>query len=227
MAQCTGAACEFPKNMGELRLLAMPPAETLASATLRDQNGADVKARSLWETQPALILAVRRPGCVLCRAEALELWKLKSELDSLNVNLVCFVHEWIEQEIASFSPAFWPGPVYHDTQKEFYRGFGNGKLRKANILSLLNPLGAVWGRLRKAQGVVKESNMIGDGFTLGGIWLMKPGDGGIAAAWLEKDAGQFPLNAEVLNQVKRLACTSKEWSAQAATPAPAPTTTAA
>lgn len=34
---------------------------------------------------------------------------------------MCVVHEWIPREINGFSPAFWPGELYHDVDKAFYK----------------------------------------------------------------------------------------------------------
>jgi len=45
-----------------------------------------------------------------------------------------------------------------------------GKVKKGSLLALLNPVGEAWKNMRraKASGLVKESNMNGDGLTLGG-----------------------------------------------------------
>lgn len=72
------------------------------------------------------------------------------------------------------------------------------------MLSLLNPFGGVWKRIRKSQGTVKEQNLVGDGFILGGILFIKPGISGVTAGWQERGAGEFPSNEEVLDVVSAL-----------------------
>lgn len=46
------------------------------------------------------------------------------------------------------------------------------QIRKGSLAALLNPFGAAWANMRraKASGLVKESNLNGDGLTLGGGW---------------------------------------------------------
>lgn len=90
---------------------------------------------------------------VLCREEAKKVWALKPELDALGVGLVALIHERIPEEVrldrcltclpkrcgpegvttwcaqvSEFHPAYWPGPLYHDTDKVFYKALGGGTL---------------------------------------------------------------------------------------------------
>lgn len=56
-----------------------------------------------------------------CRDHAVKVWEHQKELEQAGVKLVCVVHEWIEREINAYSPAFWPGELYHDVDKAFYK----------------------------------------------------------------------------------------------------------
>lgn len=38
---------------------------------------------------------------------------------------------------------YWPGPMYWDSTKAFYRVLGNGQLAKGKVLPLLNPFSKV------------------------------------------------------------------------------------
>lgn len=41
-----------------------------------------IRADTLWEQSPTLIMVVRRPGCQLCREEAVELKKNQEEIEN-------------------------------------------------------------------------------------------------------------------------------------------------
>jgi hypothetical protein len=63
---------------------------TLSSISLRkvvDGNASDeaVRADTLWQQSPTLIMVVRRPGCQLCREEAVQ---LRNHRDVIENNLV-------------------------------------------------------------------------------------------------------------------------------------------
>lgn len=64
------------------------------------------------------------------------------------------------------------GELYYDEGKAFYAAVHGGKVKKGSLLALLNPLGEAWKNMRRAKGsgLVEESNMNGDGLTLGGGW---------------------------------------------------------
>lgn len=50
-------------------------------------------------------------------------------------------------------PEYWAGDIYHDADKAFYKAFGQGDLRTASSLALLNPLNPAWGRILAARCV--------------------------------------------------------------------------
>ncbi|GJZ65032.1 putative U-box domain-containing protein 42 [Tanacetum coccineum] len=57
-----------------------------------------MRVSNLWRDKPALLLCIRRPGCVMCRAEAHKLYSKKPIFDSLGINLFAVLHEHIESE---------------------------------------------------------------------------------------------------------------------------------
>ncbi|XP_029787898.1 peroxiredoxin-like 2A isoform X2 [Suricata suricatta] len=71
------------------------------------------KAKELWEKNGAVIMAVRRPGCFLCREEAADLSSLKPKLDELGVPLYAVVKEQIGTEVKDFQPYF-KGEIFLD-----------------------------------------------------------------------------------------------------------------
>ncbi|PNH08122.1 Redox-regulatory protein [Tetrabaena socialis] len=176
-----------------------PPAlSAIASAALRSSEGAELVASALWQNSTCAVLILRRPGCVLCRDEAQRLWALKPEFDKLGVSLVCVVHEWIQREINAFTPAYWPGPLYHDTSKSFYAALNNGTPLRGSLLPMLNPWSDVWKRIRAASKTVKEHNLAGEGAIMGGAMVIRQGEGGVAWCHVESTIGLVADPAEVL-----------------------------
>ena len=49
---------------------ALPTLQSIANAALKSAAGEEVRAATLWAQSPVLVFALRRPGCVLCRATA-------------------------------------------------------------------------------------------------------------------------------------------------------------
>ncbi|CAI0405191.1 unnamed protein product [Linum tenue] len=61
-----------------------------------------MKASELWRDKPAVILCIRRPGCIMCRAEAHQLYARKPLFDALGVQLYAVLHEHIESEVRRY-----------------------------------------------------------------------------------------------------------------------------
>ncbi|OBS72076.1 hypothetical protein A6R68_13350, partial [Neotoma lepida] len=96
-------------------------------------------------------MAVRRPGCFLCRAEAADLSSLKPKLDELGVPLYAVVKEQVGSE------------------KKFY----GPERRKMMFMGLIR-LG-VWYNSFRAWNGGFSGNLEGEGFILGGVFVMGPG----------------------------------------------------
>ncbi|KAK9906498.1 hypothetical protein WJX75_002938 [Coccomyxa subellipsoidea] len=181
-----------------------PPLSLLTGGTLNrlgeEAPSETLQSEDLWKDQPALILVLRRPGCVLCRAEAKSLWGLKPDLDKLGVRMVCVVHEALPAEIKAFWPEYWPGQLYLDTSKTLYKALGDGKLRKGSLLWFLNPFSVIWKHAKEAKEVhkIQESNLKGDGLTMGGLLIVNKGNGGVAYAYAEERFGDHADNETVL-----------------------------
>jgi hypothetical protein len=73
---------------------------------LRDKDvNLQLEAESLWNEHPVVFLLLRRPGCILCRYQARELWDhLQPQLHGMGVRLVCVIHEYLQAEVNSYLP---------------------------------------------------------------------------------------------------------------------------
>lgn len=133
----------------------------------------------------------------MCREEASELSSLKPELEKLGVHLVAVVKEDVGAEIEDFRPHF-AGDIYIDEKKVFY-----GPLqRKMGGLGFLR-LG-VWQNFIQAWRSGHQGNMNGEGFILGGVFVLGAGDQGILLEHHEKEFGNKVQIADVLEAVKKI-----------------------
>lgn len=75
-----------------------------------------LKAGDLFKKHPALVMAIRRPGCILCRQEAASLSTLKPILDKSGICLYGVIHEI--EGVEGFKPYF-TGEIYYDEEVSF------------------------------------------------------------------------------------------------------------
>lgn len=133
----------------------------------------------------------------MCREEAAELSSLKPQLEERGVPLVAVVKENIGTEIQDFRPHF-AGDIYIDEQKHFY-----GPLqRRMGGLGFIR-LG-VWQNFVRAWRSGYQGNMNGEGFILGGVFVIGPGNQGILLEHREKEFGDKVDIADVLEAVKQI-----------------------
>lgn len=187
----------------------LPQLASIAQAVLRSTNGQTIEAASLWTAQPQVVIILRRPGCVLCRDEAQKLWACKPELDKLGVGLVCVVHEWIQREVDAFVAGFWPGPLYHDVDKAFYKALNGGTVLRGSLWGLTCPWSPEWKRIHAASKNVKEHNVVGDGLTMGGAMVVGSGSQGVVWMHVEESIGLVPGPEEVLEAARKAAAAAR------------------
>lgn len=133
----------------------------------------------------------------MCREEASELSSLKPQLEELGVRLVAVVKEDVGTEIQDFRPHF-AGDIYIDEEKRFY-----GPLqRKMGGLGFIR-LG-VWQNLIRAWRSGYQGNLKGEGYILGGVFVIGAGNQGILLEHREKEFGDKVDTADVLEAVKKI-----------------------
>ncbi|XP_055777829.1 peroxiredoxin-like 2A [Salvelinus fontinalis] len=138
------------------------------------------KAKALWEKTGAVIMVVRRPGCLLCREE---LSSLKPQLEELGIPLLAVFKENIGQELDAFK-TFFTGEVYVDQKRALY-----GPVEHYIFLSALLRIG-VWRSLWRANRKGCTGNIIkGEGLLLGRVFVIGPEDQGILLEHREKEFG--------------------------------------
>ncbi|XP_044487947.1 uncharacterized protein LOC123212810 [Mangifera indica] len=157
-----------------------------------------MKALELWREKPAVLLCIRRPGCIMCRAEAYQLYARKPLFDALGFQLFAVLHEYIDSEVKDFWPHYWGGGVVYDQGREFFKALGGGKLLKDKFISgfVLNPRAIANYKRAKAMGL--EQNFKGEGEIKGGLFIIGRGRSGIAYQFIERNFGDWAPLAEVI-----------------------------
>eukprot|EP00249_Psilotum_nudum_P011136 c22984_g2_i1 orf=196-1494(+) len=158
-----------------------------------------MKAADLWSVKPTLVFCIRRPGCVMCRAEAHQLYARKPIFDALGVQLVAVLHELIEEEVKAFWPRFWGGIVVADKNCDFFKALGGGRLPQEGFISgfIFNP--AALSNFKRARATGIDYNFKGEGTVKGGLFIMRPGKGGVAYQFVESNFGDWAPLSEVLD----------------------------
>ncbi|KAG0615394.1 hypothetical protein M758_5G037900 [Ceratodon purpureus] len=156
------------------------------------------KASDLWAESPTIILCLRRPGCVMCRAEAHQLYSRKPIFDAMGIQLVACLNEYIDAEVRAFWPRYWGGMVVVDEQRDFFKALGQGKLPKEGFVSGFLFNAAARANYKRATSTGVEGNFAGEGTIKGGLYIMRPGSGGVAYQFVERNFGDWAPLDEVL-----------------------------
>ncbi|XP_059448480.1 uncharacterized protein LOC132179732 [Corylus avellana] len=163
-----------------------------------------MRASDLWRDKPAVLLCLRRPGCIMCRAEAHQLYAKKPIFDALGVQLFAVLHEHIEPEVRDFWPRYWGGAVLYDRGMEFFKALGGGKLLKDKFLSgfVFNPRAIANYKRAKATGI--DYNLKGEGEIKGGLFIVGSGKSGVAYQFIERNFGDWAPPAEIIEICTKL-----------------------
>ncbi|XP_076909839.1 uncharacterized protein LOC143567259 [Bidens hawaiensis] len=163
-----------------------------------------MRASDLWRERPTLLLCIRRPGCIMCRAEAHKLYSKKPIFDALGINMVAVLHEHIESEVRDFWPRYWGGVVLLDKNMDFFKALGGGSLLKDKFISgfLFNPRARANYKRAKAMGI--EQNFRGEGEIKGGLFILGKGKSGVAYQFIERNFGDWAPLSEIIEISTRL-----------------------
>lgn len=163
-----------------------------------------MKASDIWASKPTLVFCIRRPGCVMCRAEAHQLYSRKPIFDAMGVQLVAVLNELIDAEVKSFWPRFWGGMILVDKSRDFFTALGGGTLPKDDFITgfICNPIARGNFRRAKASGI--HNNLNGGGLIKGGLLVVRQGRGGVAYQFVERNFGDWAPLEEVLEVCGKL-----------------------
>ncbi|KXS16773.1 hypothetical protein M427DRAFT_55113 [Gonapodya prolifera JEL478] len=176
----------------------LPPLSFLSEISLKDHlnTGRTLKAGELWNEKPCVIMVVRRPGCSLCREEALGLSEKRDELRSIGVDMFAVAHE--ELNTKDFNEKYWKGDLYLDTEKGFYKGIGYPKLYVSSLEDLKLPQVKENGARAEKKGV--PMNYEGQGLIMGGLFVVS--SSGVHYRYIEKVFGDHAPFSEIVEAAK-------------------------
>jgi len=140
-------------------------------------------------------MAIRRPGWLLCREEAVGLSSLQPQLEQLNVRLYGVVHE--DFGVKEFQP-FFKGEIFLDAERRFY-GPRERWMGMSGFMRL-----SVWLSVFRARGKKMEGNMKGEGRLLGGVFVIGPNDDGIVFEHREAEFGDHANLTDIMSAVKKM-----------------------
>lgn len=136
--------------------------------------------------------------CVMCRAEAHQLYARKPIFDAMGIQLVAVLNEHIDSEVKSFWPRYWGGMVVVDEKRDLFKALGGGKLLKESLITgfMFNPIArSNWSRA-KATGI--EYTNTGEGTIKGGLYIVRRGKGGVAYQFVERNFGDWAPLDEIM-----------------------------
>lgn len=133
----------------------------------------------------------------MCREEAAELSSLKPQLDELGIPLYAVVKEDVGTEVKNFRPYF-QGEVFLDEKRRFY----GPRERKLGLLAFLRV--GVWMNGVRAFRNGFVGNVLGEGFVLGGVFVIGQGQQGILLEHREIEFGDKVNIEDVLQAVRKI-----------------------
>ncbi|KAL7749316.1 hypothetical protein RI367_005187 [Sorochytrium milnesiophthora] len=159
----------------------------------------EVDSQSLWATQPVLIVFLRRPGCLFCRNEAVQLRKRRKEIEEeYGVRMVAIVNQKLGAQ--DFATNFWRGETYFDHTMGLFKALGEGKVRRSNWSNLLSI--PFWMRFLKVKIAGFDNTMAGDHSIRGGVMVLGSNAKGIAYRYAEKAVGVIAPIEDVVKACK-------------------------
>ncbi|OXB68064.1 hypothetical protein ASZ78_003305 [Callipepla squamata] len=144
------------------------------------------KAGELWKKNGAVIMA-----------EASELSSLKPQLSKLGVPLYAVVKEKTGTEVEDFQHYF-KGEIFLDEKRGFY-----GPRKRKMMLSGFFRIG-VWQNFFRAWRSGYSGNLEGEGFTLGGVYVIGAGRQGVLLEHREKEFGDKVSLPSVLEAAEKI-----------------------
>ncbi|KAM7370575.1 hypothetical protein PAMP_010107 [Pampus punctatissimus] len=130
-------------------------------------------------------------------AEAAELSSLKPQLDELGVPLYAVVKEDVGTEVQNFRPYF-KGEIFLDEKRRFY----GPRERKMGLLAFLRV--GVWLNGLRAFKNGFIGNVLGEGFVLGGVFVIGRGEQGILLEHREVEFGDKVNIVDVIQAARRI-----------------------
>ncbi|KAJ7529232.1 hypothetical protein O6H91_15G039300 [Diphasiastrum complanatum] len=153
-----------------------------------------LKIGSLWESQTVVLHILRRFGCRLCRANALELSKIVPDLESQNIRVIAVGLERLGME-EFLKGGFWKYELYLDEGKKLHQALNLKSLGVFKTLNMILTDKEVKTALQKTKEV--PGDLKGDGRQLGATLVFAKG-GAVLMDFRQRNFADHPTNASIL-----------------------------
>ncbi|MQM22727.1 hypothetical protein Taro_055784 [Colocasia esculenta] len=191
-------------SIEKISIQKLTPEYKVGMERLVNTKAPPMKASELWHDKPVILLCIRRPGCIMCRAEAHQLYTRKPIFEALGFQMIAVLHEHIESEVTYFWPHYWGGVVVLDRNMGFFEALGGGKLMKGKFITdfVFNPRSIANYKRAKAAGL--DGNFKGEGQIKGGLFVIGRGKSGIIYQFVERNFGDWAPVSEVIQICSQL-----------------------
>lgn len=101
-------------------------------------------------------------------------------------------------QVRSFWPRYWGGMVVVDEARAFFRALGQGKLAREGLVSGFVFNAASRANYKRAAATGVEGTYTGEGTIKGGLYIVRPGNQGVAYQFVERNFGDWAPLDEVV-----------------------------
>lgn len=161
----------------------------LQGIKVRTVEGEMVTLSDYWEYNTVVLKILRRFGCPLCRFESRLLSELKPEFESMGIKLLAVGFE--EIGFGDFiSGGYWNWDILIDKERNTYSALALKRTPvAAGIFDLMS--GATIAALSAAQKAGIRGDLRGDGFQLGGTFVVEKGTSKLLYEYRQEGAGSY------------------------------------
>ncbi|KAI9292788.1 hypothetical protein K502DRAFT_355798 [Neoconidiobolus thromboides FSU 785] len=167
----------------------------LEGIKVKDSKGGQIIISDLWKRQTCVLKVLRRFGCPLCRYESRILSELKDEFDELNIKLVAVGFE--DVGLGDFlSGGYWDWQILIDDERSVHKALDLPKLPvSAGLKDLMSS--ATRAAIAAAQKAGISGDLKGDGFQLGGTFVVEKETGKLLYEFRQLGAGAYTSSKEI------------------------------
>ncbi|KAJ9052760.1 hypothetical protein DSO57_1031038 [Entomophthora muscae] len=162
---------------------------------VQNTKGEDVVISDYWKKQTVVLKVLRRFGCPLCRYESRLLSELKPEFDAMKIKLIAIGFENVGLE-DFLSGGYWDWEILIDNERSVHTALD---LKKVPVSTGLKDLmsSATRAAIAAANKAGIQGDLKGDGFQLGGTFVIEKGTGELLYEFRQVGAGSYTSLKEI------------------------------